>query len=62
MLYFSDFLGTFLASIFNGWLQSLISIGVQSRIFQFIALLTHDHQQWRNALVKSIPSGNGIVQ
>lgn len=43
MLYFSDFLGTFLASIFNGCLQSLISIGVQSRIFQFIALLTRDH-------------------
>lgn len=62
MLYFPNFLCTFLASIFNGWLQGLISIGVQSRISQFIALLTHDHQQWRNTLVKSIPCGNGIVQ
>lgn len=45
MLYFSDFLGTFLAFIFSGWLQGLISMGVQARISQFIALSTHDHQQ-----------------
>lgn len=62
MLYFSDFLGTFLASVFSGWPQGLISMGVQARISIFIAPSTHDHQQWRSPLARSIPSGNGIVQ
>lgn len=32
----------------NGWLQSLVTIGMQSGISQFIALLAHDYQQGRN--------------